>query len=428
MSTLSPNPPVLRLLAVGNAGLALLDALADALPGVEAIAVNTEDAALTAARAAGKISLENHALAGLGTGGDPDVGRALATEHAARIQAACAGADAVLLLTGLGRGTGSGAAPVAAEAARAAGALVIAVAVLPFAFEGARRERQAQRALERLAEFAHGVIAWPNESVFQFVSETRPVAEVLREVNDRIAAGVAGLGRLLTRPGLLAVNLPEVVSVLRDAPARAVLASVTTAGPQRAAVGVEQLLAHPLLREGAALTDCGAVLVGLAAGRELTLAEVNTVMAVINGLCGAARVFVGATEDPALGEALQLTLVVAQPVAATEPPASPARSARPASRAGAAPELGGDFLDPQAAPTARGTSPFRGAAPELSPERVQQLASRRGRPRKGLPRMRQEQLPLQLVPKGRFDAVEPTVLDGQDLDVPTFVRRNMALN
>ncbi|MFN3409595.1 MAG: hypothetical protein ACK45B_11415 [Limisphaerales bacterium] len=429
MSTPSAPSPVLRLLAVGNAGLAMLEAVGDRLPGVDAIAINTDDPALTTARAHHKISLERRALAGLGTGGDPELGRELATEHAARIRAACEGADAVLLLTGLGRGTGSGAAPVAAEAARAAGALVIAVAALPFAFEGVRRERQAQRALDRLGEFAHGVITWPNESVFQLISETRPVADVLREVNARIAEGVAGLGRLLTRPGLLAVHLPDVASLLRQAPARAVLASVAADGPERAAVVVEKLLAHPLLREGEAFTGCGAVLVGLAAGRELTMAEVKVVMGVLNERCGEAQMFVSATEDAALDGNLQLTVIVAHPATPTEPSVSGARSVRSPARAEAPPELGGDFLDPHATPTTRGLSAFRPPAPELPPERVQQLASRRGgRSRKGLPRMRQEQLPLQLVSKGRFDSVEPTVLDGQDLDVPTFVRRNMVFN
>ena len=49
-----------------------------------------------------------------------------------------------------GGGTGSGAAPVVAEAAKAAGCLTVGVVTKPFSFEGMRRTRQADAAIERL--------------------------------------------------------------------------------------------------------------------------------------------------------------------------------------------------------------------------------------------------------------------------------------
>jgi len=41
---------------------------------------------------------------------------------------------------------------------------------------------------------------------------------------------------------------------------------------------------------------------------------------------------------------------------------------------------------------------------------------------------RQQQLPLEILSRGRFDKIEPTLHHGEDLDVPTFTRRNMPLN
>ena len=61
-------------------------------------------------------------------------------------------------------------------------------------------------------------------------------------------------------------------------------------------------------------------------------------------------------------------------------------------------------------------------------QREQTLARHAGRPRKAASKMRQEQLPLAIVSKGRFDKSEPTVHKGEDLDIPTFVRRGVALN
>jgi cell division protein FtsZ len=42
--------------------------------------------------------------------------------------------------------------------------------------------------------------------------------------------------------------------------------------------------------------------------------------------------------------------------------------------------------------------------------------------------MRQTQLPLEIVSKGRFDRTEPTVHQGEDLDLPTWLRRGVKLN
>jgi len=40
----------------------------------------------------------------------------------------------------------------------------------------------------------------------------------------------------------------------------------------------------------------------------------------------------------------------------------------------------------------------------------------------------QGQLPLTIISKGRFDKSEPTLHRGEDLDIPTFIRRGVAMN
>jgi cell division protein FtsZ len=42
--------------------------------------------------------------------------------------------------------------------------------------------------------------------------------------------------------------------------------------------------------------------------------------------------------------------------------------------------------------------------------------------------MRQGMLPLEIVSKGRFEKSEPTIYHGEDLDVPTYIRRGVPLN
>ena len=58
---------------------------------------------------------------------------------------------------------------------------------------------------------------------------------------------------------------------------------------------------------------------------------------------------------------------------------------------------------------------------------VEEPPKPRGDKRKAPP-PEQQQLALQLVTKGRFEKSEPNLHEGVDLDIPTFLRRNMELN
>ena len=42
--------------------------------------------------------------------------------------------------------------------------------------------------------------------------------------------------------------------------------------------------------------------------------------------------------------------------------------------------------------------------------------------------MRQNELPLEIVSKGRFAKSEPTIHRGEDLDMPTYMRRGILMN
>ena len=75
---------------------------------------------------------------------------------------------------------------------------------------------------------------------------------------------------------------------------------------------------------------------------------------------------------------------------------------------------------------------YRPPAPDLSSERREEIwvkqKGRGGRSKKARSLWRQGQLPLEIVSKGRFEESEPTIHQGEDLDVPTYIRRGIRLN
>ncbi len=391
-----PGPPAVKIFGVGNAGIALLAQLATLeFAEAEFAVINTDAASLAAASAPVKFHLENKWLRGMGSGGDPDRGRALAEEQFSTLKAACAGSDVVFVVAGLGGGAGSGISPVLARAAREAGALVIAFVSLPFECEGNRREQQADQALEQLKSAADGVICLPNQKIFKLIDENTSVLDTFRVTGGFLLEGVRGVWQLIARPGLIQVHYSDLCALIRDRHAESAFAFVEAAGPGRSREAVEKILAHPLLDDGRALAESDAVLVSLTAGKDLTMAEVNRVMEQIKRQCGKAQIIMGAAMEADFKNRLCVTVIASKQNA-------PATSIAPRSENGA-------VVSP---------SPARRAAPTESSARK----------RATIKKPVQTQLPFTIVSKGRFDKSEPTLHRGEDLDVPTFIRRGIALN
>src|SRR5215469_9121108 len=129
--------PIVKIFGVGNAGIAMLGTLDHAeFAAAQFAVVNTDASAFAASSATVKIHLETKLLRGLGTGGDPERGRALAEEQFATLKTACEGVDVIFIVAGLGGGAGSGITPVLARAAKETGALVLAFVTQPFVCEG----------------------------------------------------------------------------------------------------------------------------------------------------------------------------------------------------------------------------------------------------------------------------------------------------
>jgi cell division protein FtsZ len=410
----------IKVFGVGNAGVNLIEPLArTGLAGVSFVAVNTDAESLAASSAAEKVLLETNPLRGLGTGADPERGRALAEEHLSKLKPLCEGAEAVFVVTGLGGGAGTGVSPVLARVAKETGALVLGFVLMPFECEGARRQRLAEHGLEELKETADGVVCLPNQKVFKLIDENTSVIEAFKLGNDLLADGLRAVWRLLTHAGLIEIHFADVCALIRDRHAESAFAVAEAMGPTRSREVMDKLLAHPMLDGGQVLDEADTVLVSLAGGPDLTMAEVNRVMEQINHQCGHAQVIMGAAIDQALTDRLAVTIIAAR---------KDSEAAERAVRLAAGDQLGSQLLD--RVPTPHPGSRFVPPPPTLNPEQMEQLAARqaRFRGRKNASKMRQTQLPLEIISKGRFDKSEPTIHKGEDLDVPTYIRRGVALN
>jgi cell division protein FtsZ len=429
----------ITVLGVGGAGCNAVNHLArESFSGVSFAVMNTDAPALALSPVSTKLNLGARSTRGLGAGGDPERGRLAAEEDAVQIRTLCEGADVVFVVAGMGGGTGTGAGPVVARVAKETGALVLSIVMLPFDCEGSRRARQAQLGLHELKKAADGVICLPNQRVLKLIDENTSLLDAFQITNELVAQGVRGIWRLLSRPGLINVDFADLCTVAQGKHSESCLVTAEAQGENRAREVMEKLLAHPLIEGGQVLAESAGVLVCIAGGKGLTMSEVNRIMEQINRQCEQAHLILGAAVDDELGDRLSVTLVASrrspgEPGSRSlELPAGGARNNDAAVTGAYADgvELETSLHNPP--PGSRPPSRFVAPAPSLSTEKTEQLFQQQSgsglRGRRHASRMKQAQLPLEIVSRGRFEKSEPTILNGQDLDMPTYLRRGVALN
>lgn len=208
------------------------------------------------------------------------------------------------------------------------------------------------------------------------------------------------------------------------------MALARLAGPEASARIADQALSHPLMGGESILAAADTVLASVIGGPGLSLRHVRQVTDRLSQRLPQAQFLVGASIEPSWKEEIELLLIVGHgsDESATPSPGM-ARSHSDMHEAGeTASEHQWLDLSNATRPPVRYLPP----PPELSPEQKKRLlhkqSSTLGRIANAFPKLRQGQLPLEIVSKGRFEKSEPTIHQGEDLDVPTFMRRGVQLN
>jgi cell division protein FtsZ len=266
--------PRIVVLGVGGAGGNAVNNMIDAhLEGVEFIVCNTDAQALAQSRCERRIQLGAAATEGLGAGAQPDVGRAGAEETLPEILEQLAGAHMVFITAGMGGGTGTGAAPVIARAVREAGILTVGVVTKPFAFEGDKRMRGAERGIAELQAFVHTLIVIPNQNLFRVANDRTTFAQAFAMADEVLHAGVRGVTDLIVMPGLINLDFADIKSVISEM-GKAMMGTGEAEGEDRAARAADMAISNPLL-DDVTMKGAKGVLINITGGPDLMLFEVE---------------------------------------------------------------------------------------------------------------------------------------------------------
>jgi len=308
VSQRGPGTPQLRVVGVGGGGVNAVNRMIEAeVTGVEFMALNTDAQSLQSSSAHLTLQIGADITRGLGSGSDPERGRAAAMEDYDRIKSLLKGSDMVFITAGEGGGTGTGAAPIVARVARELGALTVGIVTKPFGFEGSRRLQAAEAGIQALAEEVDTLIVVPNNKLLSVLDKQTSMVEAFRVADDVLRQGVQGISDLITLPGLINLDFADVRTIMSDA-GNALLGIGMGTGEKRAIDAAAQATSSPLLET--TLEGAKAILLSITGGRDLSLWEVNeAARAVQETAHPEANIIFGAMVDEKLEDEVWVTVV-----------------------------------------------------------------------------------------------------------------------
>jgi cell division protein FtsZ len=404
-----------KLIGLGGGGSNAVDRLKmENLDRLRLAVVNTDLKALGGSPVQDKVLIGAGLTRGLSAGGDPALGLAAAEADRDKLAELVRDTDLVFLVAGLGGGTGSGAAPLVADLAREAGALVIAFVTMPFTFEGGRRRKQAEDALAQLRRNAHAVIPLSNDLLLQQGSEQTSVLDAFSRADEWIGRGVKSICAMLSRTGLINLDFQAVRTAFQTRGGETLFGLGVGEGEDAARAAFEDLKGCPLLATPEFARRADRLMVNITGGPDLSLTRVNELMSAVTEEFGReAHVIMGAVIDETMQGRVEVCVL-----GATDPGGRTYVRARPPTPASAG-----------ARRTERTPAAPAPAAPAPAAPAPASAAPAAGSGRAAAARNQQSEFGFggaeAAAARGEFDKSERNLFEGQDLDVPTYLRRGI---
>ncbi|MBI5688493.1 MAG: cell division protein FtsZ [Verrucomicrobia bacterium] len=404
----------IKLVGVGGAGSNAVDRLKmENLERLQLAVINTDYQALASSPVQDKVLIGMGVTRGLGAGGDPERGREAAEADREKIAAVVKDCDLVFLVTGMGGGTGSGASPIVAEIAAEAGALVIAFVTLPFSFEGGRRLKQAEEGLRALRAVCDAVIPLPNDVLLQEAGDNETVLDSFARADEWIGRGVRSIWSMLFKTGLINLDFATLRQAFGQRGGKTLFGLGEGKGEEAVAEAMNSLKLCPLLHTPDFSRKADRLLVNIIGGADLTLPKVNEIMTAITEQFGRdSHIIMGAVIDENLAGRVEVCVIgtsdLGGRVLPTRRPAVAAGRSRP-------PLPGTDKAAPAPTVPAAAAPAPRGAG-EPAPRQTPAA------------KVAQEEFGFgEMESRGHFEKTDRNLFDGQDLDVPTYLRKGIKI-
>ncbi len=307
-----PNFDILiKVIGLGGGGSSVLCRIAeDSVSNVELIAVDTSEKSLKKVSKAGirTIQIGEMMTGGLGTGGKAEIGEKAAEAAEEKIRASFDGAQLVFITAGLGGGAGTGAAPVAARLAKETGIPSIAIVTMPFQFEGERKRRTAEAALEKMRGKVDALIVVRNDNLLKLAKSNLKLFEAFQLADDVLRQAILLVSDLIFTTGDINVDFADFKMVLRESDDSDAVLGIGESSGGSAAEAVRRAVESPLLSR--TLRGAKNVILNIFGDEQLPLQIVEEAAEYVKQEAGTdVNLILGTVFNPAMKGAVKAMLV-----------------------------------------------------------------------------------------------------------------------
>lgn len=303
---------ILKVIGVGGGGgNAVNHMFSQQIDGVNFIICNTDAQALANSGIPNRVQLGPHLTQGLGAGANPDIGRQATEESLEEIKRILEVNTKMAFITaGMGGGTGTGGAPIIAKICKDLGILTVGIVTTPFAYEGKKRQQQAEEGIKILKGYVDTLLVISNDKLRHQFGNLK-MREAFEKADNVLATAAKCITDVINSTGQINVDFADVCTVMRNGGV-AILGNAEAAGEDRAQKAIEEALNSPLLNDND-IHGAKWILININSAEgehEFTMDEVEVIQNYLLSQAGEGTdVILGMGYDNTLGNKLGITLI-----------------------------------------------------------------------------------------------------------------------
>src|SRR5215211_7605056 len=303
---------IIKVIGIGGGGSNAVNHMhSHNIEGVNFIICNTDAQAIVQSHVPNKVQLGPHLTQGLGAGAKPEIGRQATEESLEEIKRILEVNTKMAFVTaGMGGGTGTGGAPIISKICKDLGILTVGIVTTPFAYEGKKRQQQAEEGIKNLKQYVDTLLVISNDKLRHQFGNLK-MRDAFAKADNVLATAAKCITDVINSTGQINVDFADVCTVMRNGGV-AILGSAAVAGENRAQKAIEEALNSPLLNDN----DIGGakwILININSAEgehEFTMDEVDIIQNCLIGQAGEhTDVILGLGYDNSLGDNIGITLI-----------------------------------------------------------------------------------------------------------------------
>jgi cell division protein FtsZ len=187
------------------------------------------------------------------------------------------------------------------------GILTIGVVTKPFTFEGKKRLAQAERGIESLKSKVDALVVIPNDKLLQIIDRKTKMTDAFEKADDVLRQGVQGISDLIANPGLVNLDFADVKTIMLNT-GMAHMGIGRATGENRAEDAAKQAIQSPLLESS--VEGARGVIINITGSEDIGLQEINTAAELVQrSVDPEANIIFGTAIDESLGDEIAITVI-----------------------------------------------------------------------------------------------------------------------